>query len=287
MKIKLMILFLLAIITPVCCFAADEIIVTAPASSSALIKFTEPLTASFTAEQLFDRMEKKSETINAIESDVELTDTVGTSAVILRIKSPDKFSITFNDGTAAIYFNGSTLWVYIKSINECFFHNQEKMSFWEKWSSFSAWFNPKKIFLNMTRTTLNALFDIKSIKREKTTDGDYHYYVKMTPKMKDIFIQVFELGYYEIIFSEKTYLPIKVMEYSPNGKLKTTLYVKSYKMNCEVPDELFNYNNTTNATVVPISIVILQKFEEYKDNLMKKIDKAKESAINSILNWSF
>ena len=50
---------------------------------------------------------------------------------------------------------------------------------------------------------------------------------------------------------------------------------------------MFEYKNTTKANLVPISIVILQKFEDYKDKLMKKLEDAKESALNSIMNWSF
>ena len=298
MKTKVLII-LLSIIMPVICFAAEDVKIissdtaSAPlginisASSTSSLSFAEPLTASFTAEQLFDRMEKKTESINAIESNVELSDSVGTSAVTLRVKSPDKFSITFTDGSSSVFFNGSTLWIYINTTNECFFHTTEKSSLWEKLGSFSSWFNPKMIFVNMTRGTLNALFKIEAVKREKMSDGDYHYHLKMTPKMKEIFIQVFELGYYEVIFSEKIYLPVKVKEYAPDGKHKTTLSVKSYKINEEVSDDMFVYKNTTKASLVPISIVILQKFEDYKDKLMKKIEDAKESTLNSLMNWSF
>ncbi len=299
MKAKELIILLGLIIVPIVCFASEDVkntssnTVSVPlainlsASSTSSVSFIEPLTASFTADQLFDRMEKKSESINAIESSVELSDSVGTSAVTLRVKSPDKFSITFTDGSSSVFFNGSTLWICINTTNECFYHTTEKSSFWEKFGSFSSWFNPKMIFVNMTRSTLNALFKIEALKREKMSDGDYRYHLKLTPKMKEIFIQVFELGYYEVIFSEKLYLPVKVIEYGPNGKYKTTLNVKSYKLNEEVSDDMFVYKNTTKANLVPISIVILQKFEDYKDKLMKKLEDAKESAFNSIMNWSF
>ena len=299
MKTKVLFILFCLIVIPIAIFAAEEgknaapdvasapSIISLSASSTSSLVFNEPLTASFTADQLFDRMEKKSESINAIESNVELSDSVGTSAVTLRVKSPDKFSITFSDGSSSVFFNGTTLWIYINTTNECFYHTTEKSSLWDKLGSFSSWFNPKMIFVNMTRSTLKALFDIKAVKREKMSDGDYHYHLRMTPKMKEIFIQVFELGYYEVIFSEKLYLPVKVIEYSPEGKMKNTLRVKSYKINEEVPDENFVYKNSTNAVLVPISIVILQKFEDYKDKLLKKIEDAKESALNSIMNWSF
>ena len=288
MKIKLLTVLFCLIFIPMGCFAVENIDITASSTSpTSFFKFVEPLTASFTADQLFDRMEKSSESINAIESNVDLSDSVGTSAVTLRVKSPDKFSITFTDGSSSVFFNGSTLWIYIKSVNECFFHTTEKSSFWDKLGSFSSWFNPKMLFVNMTRSTLKALFDIEAINREKTSDGDYRYHLKLTPKMKEIFIQVFELGYYEVIFSEKIYLPVKVIEYGPDGKYKSTLNVKSYKINEEVSDELFDYKNTTGASLVPISIVILQKFEDYKDKLMNKLNEAKESAVNSLFNWSF
>ena len=164
MKTKVLITLLCLIIVPMACFASEDVKSASPntatpsltinlsASSTSSIGFIEPLTASFTAEQLFDRMEKNSESINAIESNVELSDSIGTSAVTLRVKSPDKFSITFTDGSSSVFFNGSTLWIYINTTNECFFHTTEKSSLWEKLGSFSSWFNPKMIFVNMTRS---------------------------------------------------------------------------------------------------------------------------------------
>ena len=284
MRIKIFIIFLLVILFPVAGIATE---VNNAATSSANIEFQNPLPASFTADMLFDRMEKKSETINAIESAVELYDKISTSSVILRVKSPDKFSITFSDGSSSVYFNGSKLWIYIKTLNECFYHFSDSSPWFDKWNFIITMFEPKKLFVNMTRSTLSALFEITAVKREKASDGDYHYYLKLTPKLKTVFIEVFELGYYEAVFSEKIYLPIKVNEYDSKGNLKSTLFVKSYKMNENVPDEMFEYQNTTNAILMPISIVIMQKFEDYKDKIMKKLEDAKNSVTNSILNWSF
>ena len=120
MKAKELIILLGLIIVPIVGFASADVkntssntvsvpvTVNLSASSTSSVGFIEPLTASFTADQLFDRMEKKSESINAIESSVELSDSVGTSSVTLRVKSPDKFSITFTDGSSSVFFNGST-----------------------------------------------------------------------------------------------------------------------------------------------------------------------------------
>ncbi len=288
MKLKYFLILLLITIFPAICNATElEIIASGTISASSTAIFTEPLPASFTADQLFDRMEKKSETINAIESEVELYDKVSTSTVTLRVKSPDKFSIIFADGSSSVFFNGNKLWIYIKQLNECFYHFSEPSPWLDKLGFITSMFDPKKLFVNMTRGTLKALFQIESIKRENTPDNDYHYHLKLTPKFKDIFIQVFELGYYEAIFSEKIYLPVEVKEYDSNGNLKSILSVKSYKMNSEVPDNLFEYKNETDAKFMPISIVIMQKFEDYKDKLMKKIDDTTESLKKSILNWSF
>ena len=290
MKFKSFLILLLVTIFPVVSNATElEIIATNTliATSVPSLSFSEPLPASFTSDQLFDRMEKKSETINAIEAEVELYDKISTSTVTLRVKSPDKFSIIFADGSSSVFFNGNKLWIYIKQLNECFYHYSEPSPWYEKFNFIKSVFEPKKIFMNMTRGTLKAIFEIEAVKRENTADGDYLYYLKLTPKFKDIFIQVFELGFYKAIFSEKLYLPVKVEEYDSKGDLKSILSVKSYKMNGEVPDNLFEYNNDTNAVFMPISIVIMQKFEDYKDKLMKKIDETTESLKKSFLNWGF
>lgn len=284
MKVRLLVVFLLVLLLPVACLATE---VNDTATSSIKIDFKDPLPASFTSNMLFDRMEKKSETINAIESEVELYDKVSTSSVILRVKSPDKFSITFTDGSSSVYFNGTKLWIYIKNLNECFYHFSDSSPWLDKWNFVTSMFDPKKLFVNLTRNTLSAIFEMEATKREKMPDGDYHYYLKLTPKLKTIFKEVFELGYYEAVFSEKLYLPVKVNEYDTNGVLKSTLSVKSYKMNENVPDEMFEYQNTTKAVLMPISIVVMQKFEQYKDSLMQKLEDAKNSLKNSILNWSF
>lgn len=283
MKNKLIAIFMLLMIPVIS--MATEIKITA--SSTNVIEYKDPLPASFTSNMLFDRMEKKSESITAIESNVELYDKISTSSVILRVKSPDKFSITFTDGSSSVYFNGKKLWIYIKNLNECFYHFSDSSPLLDKWYFITSMFDPKKLFVNLTRNTLSALFVIESVKREKMPDGDYHYYLKLTPKLKGIFKEVFELGYYEAVFSEKLYLPVKVFEYDTNGVLKSSLTVKSYKMNENVPDEMFEYQNTTDAVLMPISIVIMQKFEQYKDTVMKKLEDAKNSLKNSILNWSF
>lgn len=251
------------------------------------IDFQSPLPASFTSEQLFDRMEKKSETIEAIISEVELYDNICTSTVTLRVKSPDKFSITFSDGSSSIFFNGMNLWVYIKQLNECFYYYPDNLSMFDKWTFALSLFNPKKVFMDLTRNSLNALFEIKAVKREKKSDGDYHYYLRFTPKLKNIFILVFELGYYEAVFSEKIYLPVKVMEYDDNNCLRSILTVKSYKMNEDIQDKVFEFENTTNARLVPIGTVVRQKFEDYKDKLMEKLDNAANSVKRNLFNWGF
>lgn len=150
-----------------------------------------------------------------------------------------------------------------------------------------SWFEPKKIFVDMTRSSLTAIFDIEPIKREEQPDKDFYYYLKLTPKYKDIYTKIFELGHYEAVFSEKLYLPVKVKEFGPEGKANNHLTVKSYKMNEEVSNDLFEFKNETGAVMMPISVVILQKIEEYRDKAIEQFNKAKEAMTNSILNWSF
>ncbi len=291
MKIKCFIFLFIISLIPIAVLATEINVnnnnITVIASSTLLSENEAPLPASFTSDQLFDRMEKKSETINAIESEVMLYDNTSSSSVILRVKSPDKFSINFKDGSTSVYFNGTNLWIYIKDLNECFYHSSDSSTWLSRFSSVVSLFNPKKLFLNMTRDTLKTLFEIEAIKREQKPDNDYHYHLKLSPKFKNILIEVFELGYYEAVFSEKIYLPVEVKEYDTKGKLKSVLSVKSYKINEEVSDDSFEYKNNTEAVMVPISIVIMQKFEYYKDKLIQKLDETTESLKNSFLNWGF
>lgn len=282
----LLILFMLVTMLPMTSYAIEAS--DALASSSSLVEYSSPLPASFTVDQLFDRMEERSVSINAISAEVELIDAVGSStAVTLRVKSPDKFSITFSDKSNGVYFNGTKLWIYIKDLNECFYHFSEPMPWWSKVGGLMSWFEPKKIFVDMTRSTLTAIFDIEPIKREEQPDKDFYYYLKLTPKYKDIYTKIFELGHYEAVFSEKLYLPVKVKEFDPEGKANNHLTVKSYKMNEEVSNDLFEFKNETGAVMMPISVVILQKIEEYRDKAIEQFNKAKEAMTNSILNWSF
>ena len=269
MKLKFYLLFIFVVfLLPLRTNATELNIIDVSTSSICLGDLSSPLTASFTSDQLFDRIENKSEKIEALEADVDLYDYISTFSVTLRIKNPDKFSITFLDGSSSIFFNGLNLWIYIKSLNECFYYISESSPFVNKWNLLMTMFDPKKFLVNMTRNTLTTLFEIKAVKREKISDGDFHYWLRMTPKFKNILIRVFELGYYEAVFSERLYLPIKVIEYDSNDKIKSMLFVKSYKLNEDVPDSSFDYENTTEAKLVPISEVIMQKFEDYKDSLM-------------------
>ena len=185
-----------------------------------------------------------------------------------------------------VFFNGSKLWIHMSRLNETFYHYTEPSPWFSKLSTLTNWFDPKKIFVNMTRGTLKALFEISAVKSEKQSDGDFQYTLKLTPKMKEIFKSIFEIGYYEATFSEKTYLPIKVIEYDTNNKEKTRLSVNSHKINNEVADELFEYKNTTKAVMMPITVVIMQKIEDYRDKAIEKMNKAAESMKSRFLNWS-
>lgn len=282
MKFKAILVFAFVFIISGVTFASDNITASA---SAAIATFSEPLTASFTVNQLFDRMEKKSENINAIISEVELSDSLGTSSVTLRVKSPDKFSITFADGSSSVFFNGSKLWIYIGSVNEVFYHFSEPSPWLNNIGSFFCWFEPKKLIIDMTRGTLNTLFDMKPIGMSKSEDGSSMYLIKLTPRMGDVFKNIFEIGYYEATFSEKNYLPVKVIEFGTDGKSKNSLFVKDYRMNEEVADEYFEYKNTTNAKMSHISDVIIQKINDYKEEALEKINEASEAMKNRFLNW--
>ncbi|NLF98394.1 MAG: hypothetical protein GX569_16805, partial [Candidatus Riflebacteria bacterium] len=128
---------------------------------------------SMTAESLFDIMEKRSEKINAMSARVELSNEHASKIVTLSIKNPDKFAIEFDDGSVMAFFNGQNLWIYVKVINEVFYHFSESQGFM---ASYTSWFSPKKIFTSLTRKTLFSLFEVSLIKSEDRGDSFTYYW---------------------------------------------------------------------------------------------------------------
>lgn len=256
-------------------------------SSVLLVTMTLTLAAkekSVTVETLFDTMEKSSEKIEAISARVELSNRVAGKIVTLSIKNPDKFAIEFDDGSVMAFFNGQNLWVYVKVINEVFYHFSEAQGFL---ASYYNWFSPKKLFTSLTRKTLFSLFNITLIKTETVSDGYTNYWLKFTPRMQSVFKTVFEVGYYQMIFSTSNYLPIEVREFDHNGMERGRLLVLEYKLNNFLPDSYFDYTPPESASMVPITVVLAQKLEQSTALIVDKLKAAASRIKDSLWNWSF
>lgn len=237
-----------------------------------------------TAETLFDTMEKSSEKIDAISARVELSNLVATKAVTLSVKTPDKFAIEFDDGSVMAFFNGQKLWIYVKVINEVFYHFSESQGFL---ASYFNWFSPKKLFTSLTRKTLFSLFDVTLIKSEVAPDNFTNYWLKFTPKMQTVFKTIFEVGHYHMLFSTRNYLPIEVIEFGHNGRERGRLVVIEYRLNELLPDSYFDYNPPITASMVPITVVLAQKLEQSTALIVDKLKKAASQIKDSLWNWSF
>lgn len=237
-----------------------------------------------TAEKLFDTMEKSSETINAMAARVALSNTDASKTVTLSIKNPDKFAIEFADGSVQAFFNGQKLWIYVKAINEVFYHFSESQGFM---ASYFNWFSPKKLFTSLTRKTLFSLFEVESLKSETRADTYTYYWLKFTPRMQTVFKTVFEVGYYHMVFSTENYLPVEVIEFNHAGKERGRLRVLEYRLNEMLPDSYFDYDPPDSAAMVPIVVVLAQKLEQSATAIVDRLKDAAEKLKNKIWDWSF
>lgn len=240
--------------------------------------------ASFSVEALFDSMEKCADKISAISASVVLQNSAASKSVTLSIKSPDKFAIIFTDGSVKVLFNGKNLWIYVVAINEVFYHFSESAGFF---GSYYSWFSPKKLFTNLTRKTLFTFFRIETMKVEKLSDSETFYHLRFNPKMESVFKSVFDVGHYEMAFSSRTYLPAWVVEYDRQGQERGRLQVIDYKMNEEIADSYFDFVVPEGVAMVPVTVVLAQKLEEYADAMVEKLGQAAEELKNRIINWSF
>ncbi len=242
------------------------------------------LVASLSVDSLFDSMEKCADQINAISASVILQNSAASKSVTLSIKSPDKFAIVFADGSVKALFNGKNLWIYVVSINEVFYHFSETGGFF---GSYYSWFNPKKLFTNLTRKTLFTFFRVEMLKAEELSDSETIYHLKFNPKMESVFRSVFDVGHYEMAFSSRTYLPSHVVEFDRNGHERGRLQVVEYKMNDDIADSFFDFVVPDGVAMVPVTVVLAQKLEEYADAVVEKLGRAAEELKNRIINWSF
>lgn len=241
---------------------------------------TQKSIATITVDSLFDKMEKKTETINSVNVEVELTNDKEIRRANLFIKNPDKFAIEFSDGSYKVYFNGKKLWIYIKELNEVFYHEAGANKFFSKMD----FINPRKIFTKLTRATLFTLFNIKLISQSKTNQ-EGEYVLDFVPKLEGLFDKIFNAKKYWITFSEKNYLPVKVVEFDKNGDQRGALKVLEYKINTEINDSRFNFIPDSKTSAIPLTVVIAQKVEQYLDDLKGKAVNTFKDIKDLIMPW--
>lgn len=241
--------------------------------------------ASATANSLFDLMEKRTESITSIRVDVVLENKLHKKNCRLLIMNPDKFAIEFDDSSIQAVFNGKKLWLKIAELKEVFYHFSDSNS---SILSYIPLFNPAKIFTNLTRKSLFSLFYVSLIEQKTDPAGGKTFYtLKFVPKLKTIFKEVFSIGYYQMIFSDETYLPVEVIEYDPLGNERGRLQVKKYHLNEKIPAASFEFTPPPGYAMVPFTVVFAQKIEQYGDYLANKIGEAAKKMKQTILDWSF
>ena len=240
--------------------------------------------AEFSVAELFDLMEQRSEKINALMARITMQNSGHDREVTLSIMNPDKFAVVFADGSSQVFFNGQKLWIHIAAVNEVFYHFSDSRS---SLMSYFSWFNPKKIFTSLTRKTLFSLFHITPLKREKISETEELFFLRFSPKMESVFRDVFDVGFYEMAFSGKSYLPVEVVEYDRHGAERGRLKVISYSLNEDIAEAYFDYAVPEGAIMVPITVVLAQKLEECAEAVLSRVGKAAEDLKKRIMNWSF
>lgn len=256
----------------------------------AIVNAKKNTKSSICAETIFSTMENRADNINTIIVEATLKDSRMNKEVKLAIKSPNKFAIIFDDNTVGVYFNGTNLWFYIKRINEAFYYfSKAKNSI----LSYLPMINPKKLFTSLTKKTLFSLFEVKltdtSIIKSDTSKGKklVHYTLKFTPKMKTLFKQVFSVGHYYMVFSNHSYLPVRVSEFSALGIKRGELIIKQYRIDEKIDEKVFNFTPPIGVVLTPISVILARKLEEYGNLVATKMSNYSDKLKQNIMDWSF
>jgi outer membrane lipoprotein-sorting protein len=235
--------------------------------------------------RIFDMMEKRTDKIDTLVVDVVLKNELHHKNCSLSIKSPDKFAIEFDDASIQAFFNGKKLWLKIAEIKEVFYHFTDSNSFI---LSYIPLFNPAKIFTNLTRTTLLSLFDVELVETNMAENKKNQLFtLKFTPKMKAVFKEVFSVGHYYMIFSDEDYLPVRVIEFNPEGLERGRLDVVKYRLNISLSSEHFEFVPPPGYALIPLKVVFAQKLEEVGKFFVNKIGEAAGKMKDTILDWGF
>ncbi len=241
-----------------------------------------------TPELIFTQMEERSDKILSLITDVDLRSGERGVEVTLSIQSPDKFSMDFKDTTLQVVFDGEKLWIYIGSLNEVFTLDTSSSGNWVA-DALRDYVNPKKIVTQVTRKTLFAFFDVTLVSSGTAEipvgQASPTYRLSFVPRGQNLFKKIFDVGHYEMTFGSDTFLPRRVDEYTPDGALRGTLEVLSYRLNEEIPKERFEFKPPPGTKEVPITEVIVQKIDQGKDLMVEKLGDLLEHIKKKISDW--
>jgi outer membrane lipoprotein-sorting protein len=242
---------------------------------------------------LFAQMEERTEKIDSLQSDVVLISGPMVTRVKMIIQGPDKFAMYFQDRSMKALFDGEKLWIHLETLNEVFtLDTSGGGGFFN--DAIRDWINPKKIITNVTRQTLFTFFNITLLETPESMvasgtifQGEPGYLLRFEPLGSSLIRKVFEVGYYEMVFSPTTFLPTKVMEYSPGGDLRGIIQVLEYTMNKPVPKEAFVFIPPPGTKEVPLIEVVKQRLQLEKDAILDKVGGVFEGLSNSLKEWGW
>jgi len=240
-----------------------------------------------TAGMVFNQMEERTDAIDTLQADLIMSSGPLSTRVHMAIQSPDKFTMNFLDRSVRVVFDGEKLWIYLQELNEAFTLDASSRDGWLS-DALRTWVNPKKIITQITRKTLFTFFDV-TLLPEKTEIGLIRcvsgYQMRFTPLGSDFFKRVFEVGFYELVFSKESFLPIMVTEYEPNGTLRGVLTVLEYRINQEIPEGTFEFTLPADAKEVPLIEVVKQKVEQEAEGMGERMGNYLNKAFQKVNFW--
>lgn len=244
-----------------------------------------------TPDLLFQQMEESTEKIHSLVAEVELSSGTLQTFVTLSIQSPDKFAMHFQNDFLRVVFDGEKLWLYIASLAEVFTLDASGGGWLSE--TLREWVNPREIVTRITRQTLFSFFDVTLI--DTATLGSITAdlglatatirAMRFQPLAGSVFKQVFEVGFYHLVFSMETFLPVLVQEFSPEGSQRGTLKVLRYRINEPIPRDRFVFEVPPGVVQVPLTTVLAQKLEQGKDFLVEKVGEMFDRMRRKLNDW--
>jgi outer membrane lipoprotein-sorting protein len=244
-------------------------------------------TLEITAGTVFNQMEERTDAIETLQSDLIMSSGPVSTRVHMVIQSPDKFTMNFLDRSIRVIFDGEKLWIYLQDLKEVFTMDTSTRDGWLS-DSLRTWVNPKKIITQITRSTLFTFFDVRLIP-DSTEPGVIRsvsgYRMRFTPLGSSFFKRVFGVGYYDLVFSKESFLPVMVTEYEPNGNLRGILTVLEYRLNQEIPPDTFDFTVPPDVKEVPLIEVIKQKVEQETEGLFERLGGYMNETFQNVNFW--